>query len=59
MGNLQCAEVQTRPTEFLDLTSLTVKELRQLVLPFEAVFQAPLTSWRLDGKPRIARRYTT
>jgi hypothetical protein len=59
MGNLQFADVQTRPTEFLDLTSLTVKEFRELVLPFETAFQAHMTSWRLDWKPRIARRYTT
>jgi len=59
MGNLQFADVQARPTEFLDLTSLTVKEFRELVLPFEAAFQAHMTSWRLDGKPRIARHYTT
>ena len=59
MGNLPFADVQVRPTEFLDLTSLTVKEFHELVLPFEAAFQAPMTSWRLDGKPRIARPYTT
>jgi hypothetical protein len=59
MGNLRFAEVQTRPTEFLDLTSLTVKEFREVVPPFEAAFQAHMTHWRLDGKPRIARRYTT
>jgi Helix-turn-helix of DDE superfamily endonuclease len=59
MGNLRFAEVQARPTEFLDLTSLTVKEFRELVPPFEAAFQAHMTHWRLDGKPRIARRYTT
>jgi Helix-turn-helix of DDE superfamily endonuclease len=59
MGNLRFAEVQARPTEFLDLTSLTVKEFRQLVPPFEAAFQAHMTHWRLDGKPRIARRYAT
>src|SRR5918999_3258967 len=59
MGDLQFADVQTRPTEFLDLTSLTVEEFRELVLPFEAAFQAHMTSWRLDGKPRTARRYTT
>jgi hypothetical protein len=53
------AEVQARPTEFLDLTSLTVKAFRELVPPFEAAFQAHMTPWRLDGKPRIARRYTT
>jgi Helix-turn-helix of DDE superfamily endonuclease len=59
MGNLRFAEVQTRPTEFLDLTSLTVQEFRELVPPFEAAFQAQMPHWRLDGKPRIARRYTT
>jgi hypothetical protein len=26
---------------------------------FETAFQAYLTTWRLDGKPRTARRYTT
>jgi Helix-turn-helix of DDE superfamily endonuclease len=41
------------------LTSLTVNELRQLVPPFEAAFQAHMAHWRLDGKPRTARRYTT
>ena len=43
----------------LDLTSLTVDELWQLVPPFEAAFQAHMADWRLDGKPRTARRYTT
>ena len=41
------------------MTSLTVNELRQLVPPLEAAFQAHMAHWRLDGKPRIARRYTT
>jgi Helix-turn-helix of DDE superfamily endonuclease len=59
MGNLPFADVQTRPTAFLELTRLPVKEFRELVPPFEAAFQAHMTSWRLDGKPRIARRYTT
>jgi hypothetical protein len=43
----------------LDLTSLTVDEFQQLVPPFEAAFQAHMADWRLDGKPRTARRYTT
>jgi hypothetical protein len=43
----------------LDLTSLTVDEFQRLVLPFEAAFQAHMAQWRLDGRPRIARRYTT
>jgi Helix-turn-helix of DDE superfamily endonuclease len=59
MGTLRFADIQTRPTEVLDLTSLTVEELRELVLPFEAAFQAHMAEWRLDGRPRTARRYTT
>ena len=43
----------------LDFTSLTVEEFRALVPHFEAVFQAPMVEWRLDGRPRTARRYTT
>jgi hypothetical protein len=50
--------VQARPTEFLDLTSVTLEEFQQLVPPFEAAFQAHLATWRLDGKPRTARRFT-
>src|SRR3954465_10735399 len=59
MGTLRFADLQIRPTEVLDLTSLTVNELRQLGPPFEAAFQAHMAHWRLDGKPRTARRYTT
>jgi hypothetical protein len=40
------------------VTSLTVEEFRELVLPFEATFQAHMAAWRLDGRPRTARRYT-
>jgi DDE superfamily endonuclease len=50
--------VQDRPTEFLDLTSLTLDEFRQLVPPFEAAFQVHMAAWRLDGKPRTARRFS-
>jgi hypothetical protein len=59
MGTLQFAELQTRPTEILDLTSLTMNEFQQLVLPFEAAYQSHMAHWRLDGQPRTARRYTT
>jgi hypothetical protein len=59
MGMLRFADLQTRPTEVLDLSSLTVEELRELVPPFEAAFQAHMGAWRLDGRPRTARRYTT
>jgi hypothetical protein len=59
MGTLRFADLQTRSTEVLDLTSLTLDEFRLLVPPFEAAFQAHMASWRLDGKPRTLRRYTT
>ena len=59
MGSLRFADVQTRPTELLDLTSLTLAEFQGLVPPFEATFQAHMAEWRLDGRPRTARRYTT
>ena len=57
MGNVQFTDVQTRPTEFLDLTSLTLDEFQRLVAPFEAAFQAHMATWRLDGKPRTARQF--
>jgi Helix-turn-helix of DDE superfamily endonuclease len=57
MAHLQFTDVQTRPTEFLDLTSLTLDEFQQLVPPFEAAFQAHMAAWRLDGKPRTARQF--
>jgi Helix-turn-helix of DDE superfamily endonuclease len=59
MGTLRFAALQTRPTEVLDVTSLTVEEFQPLVPPFEAAFQAHMAEWRLDGQPRTARRYTT
>jgi hypothetical protein len=59
MGSLRFTEIQTRPTEVLDLTSLTVDEFQRLVPPFEAAFEAHMAAWRLDGRPRTARRYTT
>ena len=59
MGSLRFTDIQTRPTEVLDLTSLTVDEFQRLVPPFEAMFQVHMAQWRLDGRPRTARRYTT
>jgi hypothetical protein len=59
MGSLRFADIQTRPTEVLDLTSLTLDEFQRLVPPFEGTFQAHMAQWRLDGQPRTARRYTT
>ena len=51
MAYFQFTDVQERPTEFLDMTSLTLDEFQQLVPPFEAAFQAHMAAWRLDGKP--------
>jgi hypothetical protein len=59
MGTLRFTDLRTRPTEVLDLTSLTVNEFGPLASPFEAAFQAHMALWCLDGKPRLARRYTT
>ena len=58
MASARFTDVQARPTEFLDLTSLTLAEFQLLVPPFEAAFQAHLAVWRLDGKPRTTRRFT-
>src|SRR6266568_7306268 len=58
MAHLQFTDIQDRPTEFLDVTSLTLEEFQQLVPPFEAAFQAHMAAWRLDGKPRTARRFS-
>src|SRR5207245_5946857 len=58
MASVQFTDVQARPTEFLDVTSLTLDEFQQLVPPFEAAFQARMAVWRLDGKPRTARRFS-
>jgi hypothetical protein len=59
MGHLRFTDLQTRPLEVLDLTSLTLDEFRRLVPAFEAAFQAHMAQWRFDGQPRTARRYTT
>src|SRR5499427_6898401 len=57
MAHVQFTDVQSRPLEFLDVTSLTLDEFQQLVPPFEAAFQAHMAAWRLDGKPRTARQF--
>jgi hypothetical protein len=58
MTSVRFTELQSRPLEFLDFTSLTLDEFQQLVPPFEAAFHARMTAWRMDGKPRTARRFT-
>ena len=58
MAGVRFPELQSRPTEFLDFTSLTLDEFQQLVPPFEVAFHARMAAWRMDGKPRTARRFT-
>src|SRR5881409_3263568 len=58
MAGLRFADVQSRPVECLDFTSLTLNEFQQLIPPFEAAFQAHMAAWRLDETPRTARRFT-
>ncbi len=44
MASIRFTDVQARPS--------------QLVPPFETAFHTHLAAWRLDGKPRITRRFT-
>jgi len=58
MTGLRFSDVQTRSTELLDLTSLTRDKFLQVVPAFETAFHTQRATWRLDGKPRTARRVT-
>src|SRR6266508_2206001 len=58
MAGLRFTELQSRPLEFLDFTSLTLDEFQQLVPPFETAFHTRMAAWRMDGKPRTARRFS-
>jgi Helix-turn-helix of DDE superfamily endonuclease len=58
MAGIRFTDLQSRPMEFLDFTSLTLNEFQQLVSPFETAFQTRMAAWRMDGKPRTARRFT-
>ena len=58
MAGMRFTDLQSRPLEFLDFTSLTLDEFQQLVPPFETAFHARMAAWRMDGKPRTARRFT-
>src|SRR4029453_11864513 len=58
MAGVRFTELQSRPLEFLDFTSLTLDAFQQLVPPFETAFHARMAAWRMDGKPRTGRRFT-
>jgi len=57
MASIRFTDLQSRPTEFLDFTSLTLDEFQQLVPLFKAAFQAHMAAWRFDGKPQTARQF--
>src|SRR6266850_1339119 len=57
MAGVRFTELQSRPMAFLDFTSVTLDEFQQLVPPFEAAFHTWMAAWRMDGKPRTARRF--
>ena len=58
MAGLRFTDLPSRPMEFLDFTSLTLDEFQQLGPPYEAAFHTRRVTWRMDGKPRTARRFT-
>ena len=57
MPGLRFTDLQDRPTECRDVTSVTLDEFPPLVPPFEAALQARMAPWRLDGNPRTTRRF--
>lgn len=59
MDGLRFSTIESKPSDMLDLTSLTLDEFQLLVSLFEVAFQEYMREWRLDGKPRTARSYTT
>jgi hypothetical protein len=58
MTGLRFRDVHSRPTELVDLTSVTGEEFACLVPAFETAFHSRMATWRLDGKPRTARRFS-
>jgi Helix-turn-helix of DDE superfamily endonuclease len=59
MAGLRYSEIVGRGAKVLDFTSLTEEEFQVLVEPFEQAFVAHMELWRLDGKRRGKRAYTT
>jgi hypothetical protein len=58
MASVRFTDLQSRPLAFLDVTSLTLNEFQQFVLPFETAFHTRMAAWRMAGKPQTARRFT-
>jgi hypothetical protein len=58
MAGVRFTALQSRPLASLDCTSLMLDEFQQLGPPCEAAFHARRATWRMDGKPQTARRFT-
>ena len=58
MTGVRFAEVQARPAEFLNLTSLTLEEFQALVTPFEAAFQGRRGGSMGNREPPVASPFT-
>ena len=56
---MRYAELSRKELKFLDVTSLTVEEFKQVVPAFEEAFQERMKDWCLDGKKRSGRCYIT
>ena len=59
MAGLRYSDIVGRGDKVLDFTSLTEAEFQTLVTPFEQAFIAHMSEWRLDGKRREKRAYST
>src|SRR5882757_1966216 len=57
--SMRYADVSRKKRKLLNVTTITVEEFEQLVPVFEEEFQERMKKWRLDGKERTERRYTT
>jgi hypothetical protein len=55
---LRYQDEQTKAYRILDLTSLTVDEIAQLLEPFDVAFVRHMRDWTMEGKPRTGRRYS-
>jgi hypothetical protein len=59
MAGLRYSDIVGRADKVLDFTSLTEAEFQALLTPFEQAFIAHMREWRLDGKRREKRAYST
>lgn len=58
MIGLKFIDIENKPVELLELTSLTLYEFDTLVPYFDTAFKAHMSRWRIDGKPRTGRSYS-